>query len=182
MIAFIAFVLSIVLANWSLDRYGLIDVGPWLVPAGTFWAGLTFTFRDLVHDRWTWRGAVLAVVVGAALSWFVAPSFAAASGLAFLVSEGLDLAVYAPLRRRRWLLAVALSNTVGLVVDSVLFLWLAFDVVNRAALEGQIVVKGLMTVLAVAFLWAWRQRDLSERVRTGRSAGGSRDHLGTAQS
>jgi hypothetical protein len=94
MIAFIAFVLSIVLANWSLDRYGLIDVGPWLVPAGTFWAGLTFTFRDLVHDRWTWRGAVL----------------------------------------------------------------------------------------AVAFLWAWRQRDLSERVRTGRSAGGSRDHLGTAQS
>lgn len=155
MLAFVAYVLSIVLANWSLRRFGLVDVGPWLIPAGSFWAGVTFTLRDLVHDRLGWRWAVLAVCAGAALSWFVAPSLAAASGIAFLVSEGLDLAVYAPMRRRGWLRAVTLSNIVGFVADSILFLWLA-GFLSRDALEGQLVAKGAMTALAVVALAVWR--------------------------
>jgi uncharacterized PurR-regulated membrane protein YhhQ (DUF165 family) len=51
-------------------------------------------------------------VIGAGLSALVSPQFAVASGIAFLVSELADLAVYTPLRQRNWLAAVALSNTV----------------------------------------------------------------------
>jgi uncharacterized PurR-regulated membrane protein YhhQ (DUF165 family) len=46
--------------------------------------------------------------------------------VAFPVPQLADYAVYAPLRERNWLSAVALSNTVGLVVDSVIALSLAF--------------------------------------------------------
>jgi len=89
---------------------------------------LAFTFRDLTQE-WLGRKVVLvAIVVGALLSWLVTSNrdLAVASGVAFLFSELADFAVYQPLRERRWLLAVAASNLVGLVIDSVLFLQIAF--------------------------------------------------------
>lgn len=151
------YVATIVAANVTLAYVGLIPVGFGLMaPAGVLWAGLALTLRDLVHDvmgRW-W--ALAAVVLGAALSWFVSPSFAAASGIAFLVSELCDMAVYTPLRRNHWLAAVALSNTVGLVVDSALFLSLAFG--SLEFLAGQIVAKTYVTLVTVALLWMWRGR------------------------
>jgi uncharacterized PurR-regulated membrane protein YhhQ (DUF165 family) len=111
--------------------------------------------RDLTQEQlgraWTF-GAIL---VGAGLSALVSPQFALASGVAFLVSEGLDFAVYTPLRARHWLGAVALSNTVGLVADSVLFLLLAFG--SLEFLAGQVVGKAWMTALAVGVLWLWRR-------------------------
>ena len=77
-----------------------------------------------------------------------------ASATAFLVSELLDFAVYTPLRERNWPLAVAASNAVGLVCDSVLFLWLAFG--NFDFLRGQIVGKTWVTLAFLPFLIAWR--------------------------
>ena len=155
MIWIIAYIATIVGANWAIETYGIVPIGFGLMaPAGVFFAGLAFTFRDLVHERLGVTGAVAAILVGAFLSWFISPAFALASGAAFLFSEFCDLADYAPLRRRHWLGAVAASNTVGLVVDSVLFLWLAFG--SLAFIEGQIVGKAYMTVLAVAVLWMVR--------------------------
>src|SRR3712207_7873588 len=52
---------------------------------------------------------------------------------AFLVSEAADLAVYTPLQRRGLVLAVALSSVVGLVLDSVVFLLLAFGSLDYLA-------------------------------------------------
>lgn len=158
MIWLVAYVLTIPLANWTITAYGLVPVGFGLMaPAGVYFAGLAFTLRDLTHDalgRWWVLGAVLA---GAALSYLVADPFvAAASGLAFLVSEVADFAVYAPLRRRGWLRAVALSNTVGLAVDSVLFLAVAFG--SLAFLPGQLVGKLWVTLLFVTALWFVRRQ------------------------
>lgn len=132
-----------------------------LTPAGVYFAGLGFTFRDLIHEtsggKWVW----VAIVVGTALSVFVSPTFALASGAAFAFSEVADYMVYAPLRRRSWLGAVALSNTVGLIVDSALFLWLAFGSLDFLA--GQVVGKAWMTALAVLILGGLRAYRLSVR-------------------
>jgi uncharacterized PurR-regulated membrane protein YhhQ (DUF165 family) len=78
-----------------------------------------------------------------------------ASGVAFLTSELADFAVYTPLRERHWLGAVTLSNTVGLTIDSALFLFLAFGSLDFLA--GQIVGKAWMTALAVLLLWGGRR-------------------------
>jgi uncharacterized PurR-regulated membrane protein YhhQ (DUF165 family) len=113
-----------------------------------YFAGACFTLRDAVHDRLGRRWALAAVAGGALISALLSPRLAAASGIAFLVSELLDLAVYVPLRRRSTLAAVAASNTVGLVVDSVLFLALAFG--SLEFLAGQVVGKAWVTALSVA--------------------------------
>ena len=150
------YIATILLANWAIQTFGLVPVGFGLMaPAGVYFAGVAFTFRDLAHDaigRW-W--IVLAIAAGAGLSALVSPALAMASGLAFLLSEFADFAVYTPLRARGWLRAVTLSNIAGLVIDSALFLWLAFG--SLAFLPGQIVGKLWMTVIAVALLWGVRR-------------------------
>lgn len=143
---------TIVGANWAVAEYGVVPVGFGLMaPAAVYVAGLAFTLRDLLQEA-AGRAAVIWVIAGGALlSLAVAPpALALASGVAFVVSELADLAVYEPLRRRRWLTAVAASNMVGLIVDSLLFLWLAFG--SLAFLSGQIVGKAWMTVAALIVL------------------------------
>jgi uncharacterized PurR-regulated membrane protein YhhQ (DUF165 family) len=161
----VGYIATIFLANLSLRQLGwceppapcVLPVGPGLwAPSGVLWAGLAFTLRDLVQEELGRVWTVAAIVIGAALSALVSPQYALASAVAFLLSELADFAVYTPLRRRSWLAAVALSNTVGLVVDSVLFLTIAFGSLDFLA--GQIVGKLWMTVLAVALLWPWRRR------------------------
>lgn len=155
MIWLIGYILTIIAANWAIQTFGLVPVGfGLLAPAGVYFAGLAFTLRDLTQDSLGRRWTVAAIVIGAGVSAFVSPQFALASGVAFLVSETADFVVYTPLRERHWLGAVAASNTVGLVVDSALFLWLAFGSLDFLA--GQVVGKLEMTVLAVAILAAWR--------------------------
>jgi queuosine precursor transporter len=150
-------------ANWAITTLGFVPVGfGLLAPAGVYFAGLAFTLRDLTHET-LGRGAVLiAILIGAVLSMLISPALGFASGAAFLFSELADFAVYEPLRHKHWLGAVALSNTVGLAVDSALFLWLAFG--SLTFLPGQIVGKATMTVLAVIALWVGK-RALSERLR-----------------
>jgi uncharacterized PurR-regulated membrane protein YhhQ (DUF165 family) len=154
-IPLIGYIAVIVLANWAIQTFGIVPVGFGLAaPAGVYFAGLAFTLRDLVQEQLGRGWTILAIVAGAAVSAVVSPQFALASGAAFLLSELADFAVYTPLRRRAWLAAVALSNTVGLAVDSVLFLQLAFGSLDFLA--GQVVGKLWMTVLAVALLQAQR--------------------------
>jgi uncharacterized PurR-regulated membrane protein YhhQ (DUF165 family) len=152
------FIGSIVGANWAITAFGLVPVGfGLLAPAGVYFAGLTFTLRDALHEVGGRRWVIAAIIGGAALSGLLAgPQLAIASGVAFLVSELADYAVYAPLRQRSWLGAVVASNTVGVVVDSALFLWLAFG--SLTFLPGQIVGKLWMTALAVVVLTVWRKR------------------------
>jgi uncharacterized PurR-regulated membrane protein YhhQ (DUF165 family) len=153
-------------ANWAIATFGFVPVGFGLMaPAGVYFAGLTFTFRDLAHEAVGRRWVIVAIVIGAVISVAVSPRFALASGIAFLLSELADLSVYSPLRERHWLGAVAASNTVGLVVDSALFLWLAFG--SLEFLAGQVVGKAWMTALAVLILWRFRALSVGRLGRRG---------------
>jgi uncharacterized PurR-regulated membrane protein YhhQ (DUF165 family) len=138
---------------WGRD---LVPVGFGLTaPAGVYFVGLAFTLRDAVQETLGRRWVVAAIVVGALFSALLSAQLALASAAAFLLSELADFAVYTPLRERSWLGAVAASNTVGALVDSALFLWLAFG--SLAFLVGQMVGKLWMTLLAVALVALWRQ-------------------------
>jgi uncharacterized PurR-regulated membrane protein YhhQ (DUF165 family) len=150
------YVATVAAANWAAQHYQSAPVGFGLTaPAGVYFAGLAFTLRDLGQELAGRVAVAAAIVAGALLSLAVSsPALALASALAFTVSETADWAVYEPLRRRRWLLAVAASNAVGLAVDSVLFLWLTFGFED---LPGQIVGKTWMTLAAVLLLVAVRR-------------------------
>jgi uncharacterized PurR-regulated membrane protein YhhQ (DUF165 family) len=167
-LALIGFGLCIPAANWLIGNAGtycvpngpcLVPVAPGLMaPSGVLMIGLALVLRDLVQRRLGVGFSAAAVLAGAALSAFLAPpALVLASAVAFLLSEFADLAVYTPLQRRRLVLAVLASGAVGLLVDSIVFLWLAFGSLDFLA--GQVVGKAWMVLLALPFMHLLRRRD-----------------------
>ena len=65
--------------------------------------------------------------------------------------------VFTPLQKRGLVLAVLVSGLVGLVADSLMFLWLAFG--SLEFLEGQVVGKAWMVLLALPIVHWIRKRE-----------------------
>ena len=164
----LGFALCIPLANWMIGNAGTVCVpqGPCLIPvapgvmapSGVLMIGLALVLRDLVQRRLGLGWAFAAIVLGTALSALLAPpALVMASAAAFLFSEVADLAVYTPLQRRGLVLAVAASGLVGLAVDSLVFLWLAFGSLDFLA--GQVIGKAWMVLAALPVVQWLRRRD-----------------------
>jgi queuosine precursor transporter len=162
------FMACIPAANWFIGNIGTVCVpqGPCMIPvapglmapSGVLMIGLALVLRDLVQRRLGRGWAIGAIAAGAALSASIAPApLVTASAAAFLFSELADFAVYTPLQRRGLIPAVVISSFVGLVVDSILFLWLAFG--SLEFLNGQIIGKAWMVVLSIPFLYWVRARE-----------------------
>src|SRR6266568_8819439 len=165
-VCLILFGLTIPVANWLIGHAGtecvpkgpcLIPVAPGLMaPSGVTMIGIALVLRDLVQRRLGTAISALAVLVGSGLSALYAPaSLVVASATAFLLSEFADLAVYTPLARRRLVAAVIASSCAGVVVDSIVFLWLAFGSLDF--LTGQVVGKAWMVLLSIPLV-AWLRR------------------------
>src|SRR5215471_872398 len=164
----VLFCLTIPAANWMIGHVGTVCIanGPCLVPvapnlmapSGVLMVGAALVLRDLVQRRLGVEFGLGAIIVGAAISAGLAPaSLVLASAVAFLLSEFADFAVYTPLARRRLVLAVVASSLAGLIVDSIVFLWLAFG--SLEFLPGQIIGKLWMVLIAVPLVAYLRRRD-----------------------
>lgn len=165
---FAAFAATVPLANWLIGNVGtfcapqgpcLIPVGFGLeAPSGVLAVGAALVLRDLVQRRLGLGWSVLAILIGAALSAiFASRELVMASTAAFLLSEMSDLGVYTPLQRRRLVLAVLASGIVGITIDSIVFLWLAFGSLDF--LLGQVLGKLWMIVVALPLVHWLRVRD-----------------------
>ena len=167
-IALVLFGLTIPAANWLIGNAGAVCVpdGPCLVPvwpgvmapSGVLMVGLALVLRDIVQRRLGPLAGLGAIAVGALISATLAPpAIVLASVAAFLLSELADFAVYTPLQRRRFVTAVFASSVIGLVVDSLVFLHLAFGSLDFLA--GQIIGKAWMVLLALPLMHLLRRRD-----------------------
>lgn len=175
-VALAIFAATIPAANWLIGHVGTacIPNGPCVIPvgfgleapSGVLMVGLALVMRDVVHERLGPLWALGAILVGTALSALVAPpALVLASASAFLLSEGADMAVYSPLRERRLWLAVLASGLVGAMVDSAVFLWLAFGSLDFIA--GQVLGKVWMSLLALPVLFALSNREKTESKPNG---------------
>lgn len=124
-----------VIANWLASRYVWhVPFTPYLAPAGVFAIGLILVLRDWIQQVTSLRFTLALVPIGGGLSYAIGvlagygalQKIALASLAAFIVSESVEAAVFTPIRKRSLALGVALSGTVGNVIDSALFLWIAF--------------------------------------------------------
>jgi hypothetical protein len=165
----VAFAASIPAANWMIGHVGTVCVpsGPCLLPvapgisapSGVLMVGFALVLRDLVQRRIGKLWTLVAIVAGTILSALLAPpALVIASSTAFLLSELADFVVYSPLQRRGLLTAVIASGAAGILVDSVLFLWLAFG--DLSFLAGQVIGKAWAILLSLPVVWLLRERDL----------------------
>ena len=163
----LAYVATIPAANFMIGSVGTFCVpdGPCMIPvgfgynapSGVLMIGLALVLRDAVHEFWGARYAFFAVIAGAILSYFFAnPYIAFASFIAFGISEISDLLVYAKLRTKNKPLAILASGLIGSIFDSAAFLLIAFG--SLQFIEGQIIGKLLVSVIAAGLLFIWRRR------------------------
>lgn len=165
-LSLVLFVLMIPLTNWVIMNVGLVCPadGPCLIPvwpglwapSGVLLAGFSLVLRDVVHHCLGWRWALISIFAGAALSGLISePALVIASVCAFLFAELADFAVYAPMKKRYPAMAVMASGLAGSVVDSAIFLSLAFGSIEFLA--GQVLGKFWMSLIAGALIVAWRR-------------------------
>ncbi|MYY03079.1 MULTISPECIES: VUT family protein [unclassified Streptomyces] len=159
------YVAGVVAANVLTASNGLWPVGFGLMAtAGTVLAGASFVLRDAVQEVGGRQLALVALAVGCAVSALMAtPTLAVASAAAFGLAELLDMIVYTKLREKGWLRAAAVSNLVGAIVDTFVFLMAAGFPVTALAVSGQLVGKGWATLAVVAPVlgaraWKWSRR------------------------
>jgi uncharacterized PurR-regulated membrane protein YhhQ (DUF165 family) len=160
------YIFTIYAANWAINHWGIVPVGFGLsAPAGVYFVGLALTLRDITNHQLGRTWVLASIAAGILLSYWLGngqipgglTSIAVASAVAFAVSELSDMAVYEPIRQRGWIPAVAASNAVGLTLDSVVFLWLAFGSM-AGLLPGQLLGKAWMTLAAIGALALIRTR------------------------
>lgn len=157
LLAFGLFLGAIPLANWMILHVGttclpqgpcLIPVAPGiLAPSGVALVGFALVLRDMVQRCLGLAAGIAAIALGTLATLALAPaSLAIASAAGFAISEAADCAIYTPLQRRGLMRAVIASGLVGLVLDSVVFLGLAFG--SLALLPGQVL--GKLWAMAIA--------------------------------
>lgn len=175
-IAAAMYLATVIAANWAIGHLGTAPHFPgaphtlqvgfgYTAPSGVIFVALALILRDYVqYAMGRQRGkaptvrqtAVMLGLItgGAGLSFAVAtPALAAASAAAFALSELVDYALFtwvAP----RWGRAVFAGGIAGAVVDSVVFLSIAFG--SLTFIQGQIIGKAYgVTVAAVVIGARW---------------------------
>jgi uncharacterized PurR-regulated membrane protein YhhQ (DUF165 family) len=163
-----AYVACVLLANWAAAQGAWVLVpGVLVVPYGVPFIAPTFTLRDAIHRAAGVRAASAAVWLGVAASLAQAASdllgggslaepggvarIALAGVLAFAVSENADTLVYQLLRRDSWVARALKSNAVSTLLDSLVFIGLAFGLLP-ALILGQWLSKMLIAGLVIAVL------------------------------
>jgi len=130
----IVVVISNYLVQFPIEYYGLSEI----LTYGAFTYPVTFLITDLANRAY---GKVVArkvvyigFVLGVILTLFVSTNFsdiisiriAIGSGLAFFVSQNLDIKIFDHLRKKRWYVAPLTSSFLGSVTDTLLFFSIAF--------------------------------------------------------
>lgn len=165
---FFAFIACVPSANWLIANVGseCVPNGPCLIPvwpgvmapSGVLLAGLSFALRDLVQEFLGIKWAAVAVMIGGVVAALItSPELAIASVVAFLMSELLDMLTFTIMRIRGQNLVYASvgSSVLGLVLDSVLFVYIAFGTTDY--ILGQSIGKAWMVALTIPFLLTIRR-------------------------
>jgi hypothetical protein len=156
----VIFALTEIAANWLAATYKL-SVGPLLIPGGSFLIPISLLVRDGLHLRHPRSALWVALAMGAGVSGVLNSGVARvafASVVAFVVAFGVDTWVFNLLRRRSVTARMRGSNWASLPVDTLVFVPLAFAGLFPlgALIPGQIVVKLVMTEVAIGVYLLWK--------------------------
>ena len=141
------YLVGIVAANLLASAFG-----PVATPCIAFTLiGLDLSLRDYLQLVMKPRQMFLLIVVGGLLSYAAVPEsgmIAMASAAAFTAASAADWSVFSLLRQRPWLVRANVSNVAGAMVDSTIFVTIAFGFAPEA-IFWQAIAK-----IAGGFVWS----------------------------
>ena len=150
-------VISNYLVQFPIKKFGLSEI----LTYGAFSYPVTFLITDLANRAY---GKIIArkvvyvgFIIGILLTLFVSTNFsdiisiriAVGSGIAFFVSQNIDVQIFDRLRKKIWFIAPLTSSTLGSIVDTFLFFSIAFYATGVPWLTlalGDLIVKLFITL------------------------------------
>ncbi len=127
-------VLSNYLVQFPIQYLGLSEI----LTYGAFSYPITFLITDLANRAYgkivARKVVYIGFVIGILLTVFVSTNFsdiisiriAIGSGVAFFISQNLDIKVFDKLRKKNWFVAPLTSSVLGSITDTFLFFSIAF--------------------------------------------------------
>ena len=147
-------------ANWMINNIGTqtfpggphtIPVGfGYSAPSGVLLIGIALFARDYIQDQYGRNKTIIAIIAGIILSYIINPAVATASAVAFALGELADFAIYTRIRKHSKPTAILASGTIGGIIDSFVFLQIAFGSTNFW--QGQVIGKTLIAVTAALII------------------------------
>ncbi len=150
-------VVSNYLVQFPVNYLGLSDV----LTYGAFTYPITFLITDLSNRAYGkvvakkivyicfFIGVVLTLLVSTNFSDSISIRIAIGSGLAFFISQSLDVKIFDLLRKKTWYIAPLTSSIFGSIVDTFLFFSIAFYATEVPWLTlalGDLIVKMIMAL------------------------------------
>lgn len=170
--SFWVYLLTIPLANWFINHVGsqgfpggphTIPVGfGFFAPSGVLLIGVALFARDYIQQQFGRKTTLAAIAIGVVISYLIDPMVATASAVAFALGELSDFAVFTKIKKRSLVAAVIASGVIGGIIDSVVFLQIAFG--STMYWEGQVIGKTWMALFGGLLIWG--HRAVSQRVHT----------------
>jgi queuosine precursor transporter len=161
LIRVLLYLVSIVTANVVTAALMPLQVGMFIIPAGTLFIGGTFIFRDLVQNKYgrpkTYGFIFIALVLSALVSFMLGDSLmiVMASALSFAISETADTEIYTRLKLPlAW--RVFYSGLAGGLLDSVVFVIIGLSPIGAGilpweaipfAILGQVIAKTMIQMI-----------------------------------
>lgn len=140
--------------------------GPIIVPAGTFFIGITFILRDIVQNfigrKKTYYTIAVAMIISGVTSYMLGDTLwiVLASILTFAVSETTDTEIYTRLKMPLSI-RVLYSGIVGGILDSVIFVIIGLSPLGANflpwggvlyAIIGQVLAKVVIQLIAAGLI------------------------------
>lgn len=147
------YIAAVVAANFSVHFFGPVST-----PINAFlFIGLDFIVRDKLQDLWAGKSLIpkmgALIATGALITFALNPDagrIAAASCIAFAVSNSVDWGVYYLIRKKPWMVRANVSNFFAAGADSLLFPTLAFGVFMPLIVLAQWGAK-----ILGGLVWSW---------------------------
>ncbi len=143
---------SAVLANLIIAKYGT----PAVIPVCLVFIGFDLTARDSLHESWHGRGLwwkmLLLICAGSIISYLInqeAARVAIASAAAFMAAGLADTVIYWVLGEKSRLVKINGSNAVSAVVDSIMFIGIAFG------LDWKVIVAQILAKIIGGAIWGY---------------------------
>ncbi|NLI91304.1 MAG: VUT family protein [Peptococcaceae bacterium] len=168
----ILYLLAIVTANVITASFTPMQLGPFLIPWGTWLIGATLVLRDLIQNKYGRRSAYYAIIIALILSAVTSKilgdtlAITAASAISFLLSESVDTEIYTRYKVT-FLKKVFTSGIISGFLDSVVFIviglsplfsgFLPWEAIPNAIL-GQFTVKSAMQMIGILVLMLFKTR------------------------
>lgn len=126
----IIYVVAVLSANYTAENFIQLPLFG-LLSVGTLIFGITFSARDYVHQlgrKYVYLMIAITAILAMAMSIYLGvPSrIIIASFVTILIAEITDTEIYQRFIHMPWLSRVAISNSVSIPLDSILFSVLAF--------------------------------------------------------